>query len=150
MPVELPFYLWLQIYSFIPTEQLQTLYGVNRTFFNLAMNSQYKEVYIVMRKKMLSRRLLSESARSGSSHPFSHSVTENYCRPHVHRIRTLYLRSDIVSLITSRTESVNLEMGSSGSSAYSGPKIHYSPRRLPSQYLAVEHSVSPSPSQLQI
>jgi hypothetical protein len=40
----LPLDVWHHIISFIPTEQLRTLYGVDHTFFNLAMNIRYKEV----------------------------------------------------------------------------------------------------------
>jgi hypothetical protein len=42
--MDLPLDVWHRIISFIPTEQLRTLYGVDHTFFNLAMNLRYKEV----------------------------------------------------------------------------------------------------------
>jgi hypothetical protein len=42
--MDLPLDIWHRIVSFIPTEQLRTLYGVDHTFFNLAMNIRYKEV----------------------------------------------------------------------------------------------------------
>jgi hypothetical protein len=41
--MNLPVDVWHHIVSFIPTEQLRTLYGVDRTLFNLAMNIRYKE-----------------------------------------------------------------------------------------------------------
>ena len=41
--MDLPLDVWYHIISFIPTEQLQTLYAVNHTFFNLAMNIRYQE-----------------------------------------------------------------------------------------------------------
>jgi hypothetical protein len=42
--MELPLDVWHHIISFIPTEQLRILYGVDRTLFNVAMNIRYKEV----------------------------------------------------------------------------------------------------------
>jgi hypothetical protein len=55
----LPFDVWLHIASFIPAEQLQTLYRVDRTFFDLAMDIRCKEVdlYCDGGKKAISRTL---------------------------------------------------------------------------------------------
>jgi hypothetical protein len=44
--MDLPFDVWLYIASFIPTEELQTLYGVNRIFFNIAMDINYNKVVL--------------------------------------------------------------------------------------------------------
>ena len=41
--MDLPLDVWHHIVSFIPAEQLRTLYGVDHTLFNLAMNIRYKE-----------------------------------------------------------------------------------------------------------
>ena len=42
--MDFPLDIWHHIISFVPTEQLRALYGVDHTFFNLAMNIRYKEV----------------------------------------------------------------------------------------------------------
>jgi hypothetical protein len=40
----LPVELWMHIAQFLSTEVVKDLYGVNRTFYHLAMDERYREV----------------------------------------------------------------------------------------------------------
>lgn len=40
--MEIPFEIWLSISRFIPSNELQGLYGVNHAFFTIAMTERYK------------------------------------------------------------------------------------------------------------
>jgi len=89
--MDLPVDVWLHIASFIPIEQLRTMYGVDRTFFNLAMDIRYKEVDLHRNRneKVILRTLCR-------------------LRPHVHRIRTLNLCPDVIaSYLTSNQYTAN-------------------------------------------
>ncbi|KAF8067926.1 hypothetical protein FPV67DRAFT_1165267 [Lyophyllum atratum] len=44
MAVELPFEIWRQVASYLPTDCLTALYSVNRPFFELAMEERYNTV----------------------------------------------------------------------------------------------------------
>ncbi|KAL0954897.1 hypothetical protein HGRIS_003830 [Hohenbuehelia grisea] len=44
--VQLPDDIWFEIARFIPEAELTSLYGVNRCFFELALNLRYREVYL--------------------------------------------------------------------------------------------------------
>jgi F-box domain len=44
---DLPTELWLHILSYLPSSSFMKLMGVNRTFFNLALDSKYDEVRLV-------------------------------------------------------------------------------------------------------
>lgn len=45
LPV-LPYDIWMHVASFIPLDQLKGLIQIHRAFFDLAMRSVYREVFI--------------------------------------------------------------------------------------------------------
>ncbi|THV06248.1 hypothetical protein K435DRAFT_773433 [Dendrothele bispora CBS 962.96] len=65
--VEVPEDIWHCVAQFIPKHVLRDLYGVNRTFFDLAMNERYREISCFQfddRMKRLLERLSSPAIRS--------------------------------------------------------------------------------------
>ncbi|KAH6904874.1 hypothetical protein BKA70DRAFT_1294039 [Coprinopsis sp. MPI-PUGE-AT-0042] len=76
---DLPTELWLLILSYLPSSTFLKLIGVNRTFFELALNYKYEEV-----------RFLSNDAQT--LHIFKQLRHENISR----RVHHLYLRPDFL------------------------------------------------------
>ncbi|KAH6904875.1 hypothetical protein BKA70DRAFT_1192552 [Coprinopsis sp. MPI-PUGE-AT-0042] len=87
---DLPAELWLEILSYLPPSTFLKLIGVNRTFFELALNYKYEEV-----------RFQSNGVRT--LRIFKQLRQENISR----RVRHLYLRPDFLLDLDSREPSRN-------------------------------------------